>query len=160
MTNYFDKKNQETYEKNTFILVSAINKIKQNPNLKATISELVKITGLHRNTIRNRGWVKDKLNYIKTEKKNKLVSRQFKESQIKPEASFEEKYNQLKKELVYWFNSCSTLKNQVEQLTINLHRVSDARRYYEAMLFEERGKVRKLNEHIDYLNLIISKTEE
>jgi len=69
MSNPFDIKNQRTFDENTQKLVAAIDKINNTPSLPATIAELSRLTGLHRNAISNRGWPNQKLKLIKEKRK-------------------------------------------------------------------------------------------
>ena len=69
MSNHFDIKNQRTFDENTQKLVAAIDKINNTPSLPATIAELSRLTGLHRNAISNRGWPNQKLKLIKEKRK-------------------------------------------------------------------------------------------
>ena len=61
----YDQKNNDDYEAITSALNIALIDLQNNKKLKPTIAQLSKMTGIHRNTITNRGWPVQKLNQIK-----------------------------------------------------------------------------------------------
>ena len=64
-TQAFDSRNKLDFEKNTEQLAEGILQIASDKSLKPTVAELSRITGIHRNTIRMRGWPMEKLEAIK-----------------------------------------------------------------------------------------------
>lgn len=60
-------------EKNDVLILDALSKLevsKTRGRLKATVASLCTLTGLSRNTIRNRGWALDRLKVIKRQIKD------------------------------------------------------------------------------------------
>ena len=156
MSNPFDTKNQRDFDENTEKLVAAIDKINNTPSLPATIAELSRLTGLHRNAISNRGWPNQKLKLIKENRKTQ------KQTETKPTANknpikiLEEKLDNAKNELVYWFNKNLDNKKQIKQLEINLERMSLARNDYETMLKQERDKTTELTKQLNIMRDLLS----
>lgn len=64
----FDKKNAEDFLGVTKSIQDAMNKIADDPRQKATIANLSKLSGVHRNTIAHRGWPKEELDKIRSER--------------------------------------------------------------------------------------------
>ena len=71
----YDLKNTENYEANTLKINNALLQIEHNPKLKATIAQLCKLTGIHRNTIRNRFEPIEKLKEMNEDVAEKLTER-------------------------------------------------------------------------------------
>lgn len=155
MSNAFDEKNKRDFEKNTELLLSAIEKIRRNSALPATISEVSKITGMHRNGISNRGWPKTKLDEIKEQREILKNKRNESVDKIDPVKVLEEKLDNAKKELVFWFTKSIDNEKQIKQLNTNLQRMSDARTDYENMLKRERLKTEKLAAELNQLKMLI-----
>ena len=92
----YNQKNSEDYEENTLTLNNALLEIEGNKNLKATVAQLSKMTGIHRNTITNRSWPVQKLKQIKEKRKVEEKSREEKANQntSDPKNALEDKLNQ------------------------------------------------------------------
>lgn len=138
----FDKANKDDYDENTVILHNALVKIEKNSKLPATQAQLVKMTGMHRNTIRNREFPLIKLREIKE-------NRKFLESQVKLEKqdsikSLEEKLIKISKELAYWYGNCRKARRDSNDLERQWNRSEEARAYYEQRMHEEFEKVKVL----------------
>jgi hypothetical protein len=157
MSQPYDSVNQKTYEDYTALLVNALDSIDKDPSQAATIANLAILTGIHRNTVSERKWPKDKLEEIKIARKNKPSESPKKEE--KPENILGEKLNNAKHELVYWFNNSNDLKREVTQLNINLSRMADARSDYERMLILERKKTEKLQSEVQTLKELLSSND-
>lgn len=65
----FEGRNREDFDQNTEALSMALQAIASDKKLKATISELSRVSGIHRNTIRNRRWPSERLEAIKEQRK-------------------------------------------------------------------------------------------
>lgn len=157
MSQPYDSVNQKIYEDNTELLVNALGTIEKDPSQAATIANLAILTGIHRNTISERKWPKDKLEDIKTDRKNK-PSQSTKNGE-KPEKILGDKLENAKLELVYWFNLSNDLKKETTQLNINLSRMADARSDYERMLILERKKTKKLQNEVQTLKELLSSND-
>ncbi|EMI4223250.1 hypothetical protein V6439_002364 [Vibrio parahaemolyticus] len=152
----FDDRNLRDFEENTEALVKAIDKIKSSSHLPATIAQLSKLTGMHRNAISKRLWPRVKLKEIKNARavKNKLDSVPLKLDD--PVKVLEEKLEHAKHELTYWFNKSLDNEKRVKQLEINLQRMSLAREDYEKMLKQERQKTNELTKQLNIMRDLLS----
>ncbi|EOV1983749.1 TPA: hypothetical protein ACMDQL_003219 [Vibrio parahaemolyticus] len=152
----FDDRNLRDFEENTEALVKAIDKIKSSSHLPATIAQLSKLTGMHRNAISKRLWPRVKLKEIKNARavKNKLDSVPRKLDD--PVKVLEEKLEHAKHELTYWFNKSLDNEKRVKQLEINLQRMSLAREDYEKMLKQERQKTNELTKQLNIMRDLLS----
>lgn len=73
----YDQKNKADFNDYTSTLEKALKEIENNKNLKASVAQLERMTGIHRNTISNREWPVKKLKEIKKEReKEKLREEQ------------------------------------------------------------------------------------
>ncbi|MBB1436709.1 MULTISPECIES: hypothetical protein [Pseudoalteromonas] len=156
MSNPFDTKNQRDFDENTEKLVAAIDKINNTPSLPATIAELSRLTGLHRNAISNRVWPNQKLKLIKEKRKNQKKAETNPTVNKNPIKVLEEKLDNAKNELVYWFNKNLDNEKQIKQLEINLERMSLARNDYETMLKQERDKTTELTKQLNIMRDLLS----
>ncbi|HAS6505046.1 MULTISPECIES: hypothetical protein [Vibrio harveyi group] len=152
----FDDRNLRDFEENTEALVKAIDKIKSSSHLPATIAQLSKLTGMHRNAISKRLWPRVKLKEIKNARavNNKLDSVPRKLDD--PVKVLEEKLEHAKHELTYWFNKSLDNEKRVKQLEINLQRMSLAREDYEKMLKQERQKTNELTKQLNIMRDLLS----
>lgn len=139
----YDEKNSKDYEQNTLALNDALLKIENDKKLKATIAKLSEMTGVHRNTITNRGWPIQKLNKIKDSRKIEEKSRKEKislnNSNIKE--SLEKKLNQARCEVVYWFNEYQDRKRFFEHSDKRLQKMRESRDYYKTLYETERNSL-------------------
>ncbi|MFK3866302.1 hypothetical protein [Pseudoalteromonas rhizosphaerae] len=156
MSNPFDIKNQRDFDENTEKLVAAIDKINNTPSLPATIAELSRLTGLHRNAISNRAWPNQKLKLIKAKRKTQEQAETKPSVNKNPIKVLEEKLDNAKNELVYWFNKNLDNEKQIKQLEINLERISLARNDYETMLKQERDKTTELTKQLNIMRDLLS----
>lgn len=156
MNNNFDDKNQRDFELNTERLIQAIDKVRASNSLPPTISQLSRLTGMHRNAISKRVWPRLKLEEIKTERNRKAESSPPLAKQLDPVKVLEDKLENAKRELVYWFNKNLDNEKQIKQLELNLRRMTDARSNYENMLKQERIKTSELTTQISMLKELLS----
>ncbi len=154
--NNFDAKNQRDFELNTDRLVQAIDKIRMNNSLPPTIAQLASLTGMHRNAISKRVWPSVRLEEIKTERKRTSNTSNHQNKPQDPVKVLEEKLENAKRELVYWFNKNLDNEKQIKQLEQNLCRMTDARSNYENMLKQERIKTSELTTQIKTLKEMLS----
>ena len=154
--NNFDERNKRDFEENTKRLVDAIAKIGSSVNLPATIVQLSELTGMHRNAISRRQWPIVKLKQIKNRRKALQQQQSVEKKQIDPVTILEDKLENAKRELVYWFNKNLDNEKKVKQLEQNLQRITRARGDYENMLKQERQKTSELRKQLNILrNLLL-----
>src|SRR5699024_8388523 len=121
----------------TFTLNNALLEIEGNKNLKATVAQLSKMTGIHRNTITNRSWPVQKLKQIKEKRKVEEKSREEKANQntSDPKNALEDKLNQTRNEVIYWFNEYQDMKRFFEHSNTRFEKMRESRDHYK-MLYE------------------------
>ncbi|MBD1564300.1 hypothetical protein P4S52_13210 [Vibrio sp. SA48] len=155
MTEAYDEKNQDDYERNTKLLIEKIDEIERNKNLSPTITQLAELTGIHRNTISAREFPKVRLKEIK---KNRLEKKKAEQKEKIPTQKkiLEDSLDNAQKELVYWFQKCSALDTSNKQLQKNLDKMSESRKVYEQMLSEERQKVVALKAELNQIKNVLN----
>lgn len=146
---YFDAVNQERHDKNTVAIHQALQIIRDDYTLKPTVKVLSELSGMHRNSLRNRKWPIEQLDKIKSDRNKNIVLEVTKDkSKV---ASLEDVLDNAKNELTYWFNMAMDLKKQNDQLVIKLSRISSSRDYYEDAYKKEMENVKDLKEQIRLL---------
>ncbi|EKY4195860.1 hypothetical protein RCQ53_003129 [Vibrio harveyi] len=155
----FDDRNQADFLENTEKINKALKIIENDKTLSATLAELERQSGLHRNTLRNRSLtvgdlqiettVSDELKRIKIIKKNK--KEQDKSDKKDHVTELENQLENAKNELVYWFTKFQTLSQEAGQLDIQLSRKADLVDWYKKELEKERLKARSLEDRINLL---------
>jgi DNA repair exonuclease SbcCD ATPase subunit len=157
MIRAFEEKNQEDYEENSILINECIHKIKGDLELKPTLSQLAKLTGMHRNTLSNRVWPKQQLDEIKLErereKKNDTVEKVSKKDQFRV---LEDKLDKAKLELIHWFTKTRDLQDSKTQLEANLQRMTEARDTYRDKLESERKKAKSLESEVERLSDLLN----
>lgn len=153
----FDNRNQEDFDQNTEALSKALLAIASDNKLKATISELSRITGIHRNTIRNRQWPAQRLESIKEQRSLEALSRKLKqEKRQDPVRVLTEKLEKSRLEVVYWFNKRNEAEETIHSLEVRLNNLRDSRDLY--LQLGEQGKleINKLKREVEKLKGVIS----
>ena len=135
----YDQKNSEDYEMNTLSINKALLEIEQDPKLKATIAQLSKMTGIHRNTITNRDWPIQKLKEIKD--KRKLKDEESKNHMVVNEISLGEKLVLTQNEVIYWFNQYKDIKLSFENTNNQLKKLKESNNYYREMYEKHKKQV-------------------
>lgn len=156
----FESRNKEDFDQNTEALSKALQVIASDNKLKATISELSRISGIHRNTIRNRRWPSERLEAIKEQRRlEELRIKLKKEKRQDPVSVLAEKLEKSRLEVVYWFNKRNELEATARALEVRLKSMGDSRDFYlkqsEAGLLE----IKSLKLEIEKLKGVISVLE-
>lgn len=155
MSQAYDSKNDEDFENNTETIIEKLDEIRSNPRIATTISSLAKLTGLHRNTLSARGWPAKEIKDIKEQRKKKTLK--AKQDKVKAQINIEEKLDLAKRELVFWYRKTGEADSTIEQLKLNLKRMTDAKNDYVSLLKQEREKSQRLEEEIRQLNKLLMK---
>lgn len=131
----FDQKNSEDYDANTLALNSALQEIKRNKKLKATVTQLSEMTGIHRNTITNRVLPIQQLKQIKEERKaeDKSLKEQVSQNTSDIKASSEEKLAQARNEVIHWFNEYQDMNRYFEHSRKRFKDMEKSRNYYKEL---------------------------
>lgn len=130
--NAFERKNNADFEANTLTIEKALQEIEQNKKLKPTISQLAKMTGIHRNTLSNRVFPSQRLHQIKQARESEKKSQNNKDNstKINPLKALEEKVNNLQIEAIYWFNQYQDLKLSHEHMQKQYRQLKKSQQYY------------------------------
>lgn len=156
MTGAYDQKNVDDFESNTNLIIDAIELIKRDDSLKVSLNQIAKLTGLHRNTISDRGWPKGRLDEIKA-----LRSKQ-KELQEKTTSApsyvrvLEGKLENAFKELVYWYGNYQKIEDEHDQLLKNYSLMTDAKNMYQKKFLSEKQQSIELQKQIDRLTKLLN----
>ncbi|EHH1226750.1 hypothetical protein J7G27_003032 [Vibrio vulnificus] len=154
MKNAYDQKNKDDYERYTALILEKIDEIDSNTRLKPTISQLAKLTGIHRNTLRDRQWPKSKLEEIKS--KRAVVEGTYANHKYENAKLLETKNELLQTEIVHWFTKCKELETSNEQILVNLKAMSESKELYERLYREEKQKFATLQAEIDQLKKLLN----
>lgn len=151
----YDQKNSEDYETNTLSINKALIEIEHNQKLKATIAQLSKMTGVHRNTITNRDWPIQKLKEIK--EKRKVKDEENKKLVLANKASPDEKLSQTQNEVIYWFNQYQDTKLSLDHSHKQLKSLKESRDYYKELYEKHLKKLVLAEQEIQRLKELMDK---
>ncbi|MGR3960075.1 hypothetical protein [Vibrio lentus] len=154
----YDEKNKELFDDNTVRIYSALDKIRSDKTLDTTKAELVRLTGLNRNTFRPlgpRGWVGDELDEIAKNRKKEAKQKKYTKKQ--QEDNLQSLLDQSKLEILHWYTQYSQSEREAEKLKILLKRDNDSLEWYKAELNKERESKKVLEEKISFLESLIDK---
>lgn len=146
----YDQKNKEDFEVNTITLNNALREIESNKKLKATVSQLSKMTGIHRNTISNRVEPVQKLKLIK---EKRIAERKAHEDQNTSniKKSVEEKLSQSQSEVIHWFNEYQDMKRFFEHSKKRFEEMRKSRDHYKMLYETERESLCNAEQEIEKL---------
>ncbi len=141
MSEFYDKKNEQDFNDNTDKIWAALDKIRSDKNLKATIKVLSELSGMHRNTfgVRSpRAWVLEELKLIKAERSASASEKKITtKDQI---GQLESNLAQAKKEIIYWFAKYTRLQEKNRVAELELKRRIESLEWYKKELKKERDK--------------------
>ena len=156
----FEGRNREDFDQNTEALSMALQAIASDKKLKATISELSRVSGIHRNTIRNRRWPSERLEAIKEQRKlEELRLKLNKEKRQDPVSVLAEKLEKSRLEVVYWFNQRNELEQTARALEIRSGNLEKNRDFYLKQSEAGQLEIKKLKLEIEKLKGVISVLE-
>lgn len=141
-TQAFDVQNLQDYDENTRILDEALLQIEKNSNLAATISQVSKMTGIHRNTIRGREFPKTRLDEIKAIRKLDRLNKN-KETKNQINQLIEERDN-IAKEVAVWFSEYRLAKRDRDDFERQALRQKESADFYRKTYKDEKEKVKIL----------------
>jgi hypothetical protein len=138
---YNDKNNQD-YDDYTRLLDNALDKIENNPKLPATIAQIHKITGIHRNTISVRSFPGERL--IKIKNARKLAAKKEKEKIRSQIDELTDERDNIAKEVVHWFSLFEFAKRDKDDFERQAERERESAEFYKKAFAEEKDKVKAL----------------
>lgn len=153
----YDQKNQEDFEKNSELLTKALLEIQNSKKFKATISQLSKMTGMHRNTISSRMWPVQKLKEIKESRAEEFKKKEERErrNSVDKKALLEEQLDQARKEVIYWFNESEDNKRFYEHSDKRFRQMRDARDHYKNLYETEKKKLLATEQELGRLRALL-----
>lgn len=161
----FDAKNKLDYDRNTELLAQGLMQIASDPNLKPTMAELSRITGIHRNTIRQRDFPAQRLEAIKDNRRIAVLAQRVKaEKKQDPKTILMQRLEKSRVEVLYWFNRYQESENSCATLDKRLDTVRESRDYFVEVADELRKKIKEQETEIlklrDALDLVSANLEE
>jgi rubrerythrin len=131
-TQAYEVKNKQDYDDNTDKIYAALDKVKKNSKYKTTLTQLAELTGIHRNTVRDRGFPSDRLDEIKRERKvTEEIDREPKKNALE---ELESQLDNAKVELIHWFSKHETIESELSQMEMKFMREKDALSFYKKQL--------------------------
>ena len=113
----FDQKNKDDFDRYSEMLSQALFDIAGNVSLKATVAELSRLTGIHRNTIRQRVWPLERLESIKENRRLEALRQQVsKKKPVDPVVLLTERLEAARVEVLHWFTQA---KNAEDESRVN-----------------------------------------
>lgn len=152
----FDQKNGNDFDENTRLIKDAIVKIKSRSSLSATVQQMVRLTGMHRNTFRSdgpRNYVHKELEEIK-DRRNIEITINHKNKKNLVEELKEQLCNACN-EVVLWFSKFDELERNFNQLQRLFKEEQSTKNWYIKELEKERVKLKKLQEQINTTNELL-----
>jgi len=161
----FDVKNKLDYDKNTELLAQGIMRIAADPKLRPTIAELSRITGIHRNTIRQRDFPSERLEAIKENRRIAVIAQRVKaEKKQDPKTVLMQRLEKSRLEVLYWFNRHQESENTCATLDKRLATIRESRDYYVQIADGLRKKIKEQETEIlklrDALDLVSANLED
>lgn len=161
----FDVKNQLDFDKNTELLARGVMQISADASLKPTAAELSRITGIHRNTIRQRRWPLERLEAIKDNRRMEVLAQKVRaEKRQDPKTILIQRLEKSRLEVLYWFNRHQETESSWASLDKRLTTVLESRDYYVQLADDLRLKIKQQDTEIqklrDALHLVSANLEE
>lgn len=157
MGEYYDEKNKEAFDYNTQKIWEALDAIRNDKKLPATKAQLVKLTGLTRNTFNPKGarsWVGGQLDSIKS---GRILDAEKKKVTKKKETqNLNDLLDQSKLEILHWFTKYSESERELEKLRTRSKRDIESLEWYKAELQKEREAQIKLHQRIEVMESLLN----
>lgn len=152
----FDKKNLADFDNNTEIISNGLMAIAADTSIKATVAELSRITGIHRNTLRQRLWPVQRLKAIKEDRVvAEIRQRQVKGKAADPVSVLTAKLEASRCEVLHWFDQYLKANDRANQLSARVDFIKHSITKYEAFRAERDSKLLELNGEIARLQQVI-----
>jgi len=155
--NAFDQKNKADFDRYSEMLSQALLDIAANDSLKATVAELTRLTGIHRNTIRQRIWPLERLESIKENRRLEVLRQQVsKVKPVDPVVLLTEKLEAARIEVLHWFTQA---KNAADESRVNEQKYLNmvgSRDTFQNLLADANKRLLGSQKEIDKLKQVIS----
>ena len=153
----FDQKNKEDFDRYSELLAQALLDIAANDSLKATAAELSRLTGIHRNTIRQRVWPLERLETIKENRRIDVLLQQVtKKKPVDPVVLLTEKLENARVEILHWFTKCKDAEEEHQKSERKYINMVSSRDTYQNLLADANKRLLDSQKEIDRLKQVIS----
>ncbi|ERT19656.1 hypothetical protein O162_04510 [Pseudomonas putida SJ3] len=153
----FDQKNKEDFDRYSELLAQALLDIAANDSLKATAAELSRLTGIHRNTIRQRVWPLERLETIKENRRIEVLRQQVtKKKPVDPVTLLTEKLENARLEVLHWFTKAKDAEKEHQNSEVKYINMMKSRDTYQNLLADANRRVLDSQKEIDRLKQVIS----
>ena len=153
----FDQKNKEDFDRYSEMLSQSLLDIASNHSLKATVAELSRLTGIHRNTIRQRVWPLERLESIKENRRLEVLRQQVsKKNPVDPVALLTEKLEAARVEVLHWFTQAKSAEDEARVNEKKYQDMVGSRDTFKSLLADSNKRLLDSQKEIDRLKQVIS----
>lgn len=153
----FDQKNKEDFDQYSELLSQALLDISGNDNLKATVAELSRLTGIHRNTIRQRAWPLERLESIKENRRMEVLRQQASNKKpVDPVMLLTKKLEAARVEVLHWFAQAKNAEDEARAIEKKYEIMVDSRDTFKSLLADANKRLLDSQKEIDRLKQVIS----
>lgn len=145
----YDAKNEQDFNDVTERINEALLKIAGDPSIKATVTELANIVGVHRNTINNREWPVERLKAIKAQRRAELERKAVTRDEPNPVDVLTSKLELARLEILHWFNKYNEVTALYEAVSENVKLLSKTRENYKREVESLKERNRRLEEEFE-----------
>ena len=153
----FDQKNKEDFDQYTELLTRALFDIGANESLKATVAELSRLTGVHRNTIRQRVWPLERLEIIKENRRIEVLRKKVSNKKpVDPMVVLTEKLESARIEVLHWFTEANVAYDIAQTNENKYQDMIGSRDTYKSLLADANKRLFDSQRDVDRLKQVIS----
>lgn len=153
----FDQKNKEDFDQYTELLAQALLNIAADDSLKATVAELSRMTGMHRNTIRMRVWPLERLETIKENRRIEVLRKKVvKKKPVDPMVVLTEKLEAARMEVLHWFTESKLARDDAHTNERKYQDMICSRDTFKNLLADANKRLLESHKEIDKLKQVIS----
>jgi predicted DNA-binding protein (UPF0251 family) len=155
--NAFDQKNKQDFDRYSEMLSQSLLDIAGNESLKATVAELSRLTGIHRNTIRQRVWPLERLESIKENRRLEFLRQQVsKKNPVDPVVLLTEKLEAARVEVLHWFTQAKSAEDEARVNETKYENMVGSRDTFKSLLADANKRLLDSHKEIDRLKQVIS----
>lgn len=153
----FNQKNKEDFDRYSEMLSQSLLDIAGNISLKATVAELSRLTGIHRNTIRQRVWPLERLESIKESRRLEVLRQQVsKKNPVDPVVLLTEKLEAARVEVLHWFTQAKSAEDEARVNEKKYENMVGSRDTFKSLLADANKRLLDSQKEIDRLKQVIS----
>lgn len=152
----FEQRNRVDFEKITQTLLKGIAAIRSDSSKKSTIAELARLTGVHRNTIRQRAWPQERLDEIKEIRRRVAAAQKVKvAAREDPVSILTDKLEKSRLEVIYWFRKAKDAEDRYFSKERESKKFMESKDFYLERSTAQEGIIADLNKQIHQLRGVI-----